>query len=331
MDKNNMKKDIAYIGASICFMILLVVRFWDRQIQDTNHLLEQMNVLRIGEIITVVFFISMIIYMFFTLKRNEGTVKKSVYYLLALLMVLLIPIYLCDNYFGTGDVYSWVLILFAIISTVAIDMDFIAVILILGALAVCPMHNLAGIFAVFIILLYKAIVQKKKASTVWFVVGAVLYIAGFIGLYMTHHISGVNIHRITLTKFIVSLVLLSPIILFVLKFLWDMIKAGKSEEKILYTAIILGGVVNFAMLTIMGDYCRAVVLTTAYFVVVCLSLLSLQDQNFLVQYNKAREIIIDKIPVPVAIIIYVFAIVTYWYFAMDEIDPDVFIEFNINM
>ena len=92
-----------------------------------------------------------------------------------------------------------------------------------------------------------------------------------------------------------------------------------------------GGVVNFTVLTIMGDYCRAVVLTTAYFVVVCLSLLSLKDQSFITQYNKVRELIIEKIPVPIAIIIYVFAIVTYWYFAMDEIYPDIFIEFNANM
>jgi|GEM_PF-2197106 len=331
MDKNNKKKDIVYIGASICFMILLVVRFWDREIQDTNHLFQQMNVLRIGEIITIIFFGVMIIYMYFTLKRNEGAVKKSVYYLLALLMVLIIPIYLCDNYFGTGDVYSWVLILIALICAIAADIDFIAVILLLGAQLLCPMHNLAGIFAVFIVLLYKSIIQKKKASTVWLVVGAILYWAEYVGLYMTHHLSGASMHRISLTKFIVSIVLLSPIIIFVLKFLWDMIKAGKTKEKLLYIAVILGGVVNFTVLTIMGDYCRAVVLTTAYFVVVCLSLLSLKDQSFTLQYNKARKLIIEKIPVPIAIIIYVFAIITYWYFAMDEIYPDIFIEFNANM
>ncbi len=328
MNKNSMKKDIIYIGTSICFMILLVVRFWDRQIQDTNHLLEQMNVLRVGEIITVVYFIVMTIYMFYTLKRNDGNVKKSIYYLLALLMVLLIPMYLCDNYFGTGDVYSWVLVLIALICAIAADVDFVVVILLLGAQLFCPMHNLAGIFAVFIVLLYKAIVQKKKASAVWFVVGEILYVATFLGLYITHHISGVSIHRITVTKFIVSLVLLSPVILFVLKFLWDMIREGRTEEKLLYVAVVLGGVVNFSILTIMGDFCRATVLTTAYFVIICLSILSLKDENFLTAYNKARELIVKKIPVPVAIIIYIFAIVTYWYFAMDEIDPDVLIEFN---
>ena len=329
--ENNRKKDIVYMCVAICFMILLVVRFWDREIQNNNHLLEQMNVLRVGEIITAVFFVAIIIYMYFTLRSNEGAVKKSIYYLLALLMVLIIPIYLCDAYFGTGDVYSWVLILIALMCAIAWDVDFVAVILLLGAQIVCPMHNLAGIFAVFMVLLYKAIIQKKRASGVWFVVGAILYVAEYIGLYVTHNISGASNHRISITKFIISLVLLSPIIIFVLKYLWDMIKAGKLEEKLMYIAIILGGAVNFAMLTIMGDYCRAVVLTTAYFVVVCLSLLSLKDKSFLVQYNRAREWIIEKIPVPAAIIIYVFAIVTYWYFAMDEIYPDVFIEFDINM
>lgn len=331
MNKNNMRKDITYIGASICFMILMVVRFWDRQIQDTNHLFEQMNVLRMGEIITVVFFVAMIIYMFFTLRRNEGVVKKSIYYLLALLMVLLIPMYLCDNYFGTGDVYSWSLVLVALMCAIGADVDFVPVILVITAQIFCPTHNLAGIFAVFIVLLYKAIISKKKASMLWFIVGAIMYVACFVGIYMTHHISGVSIHRISLTKFLVSLLLLSPIILFVLKFLWDMIRAGKSEEKLMYIAATLGGIVNFGMLTVMGDYCRAIVLTTAYYVVVCLSLLSLKDKIFLEAYSRAREVVVRRIPVPVAIIIYVFAIVTYWYFAGDEIDPDILIDLDLNV
>ena len=326
--EKNLKKDIAYIIAVLFFIALCVIRFWDRTLQDTNPLFTFMGNIHIAEIVTAISYIALVGFIFYLLYRSDAGIKRSMYYLISLFMILFVPMYLCDNYFGTGDVYSWIFVLLAVICALEFDVDFLVIILLLAAQAFSPVHNLGGIFAVYIILLYKAMVAKKKSSTIWFVVGVILYIAGFVALNVTRHISGTSIHRITGKQLIVSVLLLSPIIIFVAKHIFDLIRKGRIEEKLFYIAVILAGAFNFVVMTALGDYCRAVVITMMYFVVVCISLLVMKDNQFLLQFDKAREVILEKIPVPIAIIIYIFAIITYWYFAMDEIDPDILIEFN---
>ncbi|MCR4611892.1 MAG: hypothetical protein K5644_08345 [Lachnospiraceae bacterium] len=329
MNNRLQKKDIAYVGALVCFMILCVARFWDRTIEDTNHLFAYMNNMRVAEIITGALFLMIVAFVLVTIKKSDEEVKKSNYYLLVLFTALIVPMYLCDEYFGTGDVYSWILILFAVIISITSDYDMLSMILVLAAEAFCPAHNLAGTFAIFILILYKGLVKGKKSESVLLIVGAILYIAEFFLLFFNGYFSGVNVHRISLLKCIASLILLSPIIIYVLRFILKLIKGSNSEGKMFYTGVFLGGTANFVFLLLMNDYCRAIVLTTVYFVVVCIALLVI-DEDFKMHYIEEREIVRKYIPVPVAIIIYIFAIVTYWFFAMDYIEPDELIPFDLN-
>ena len=110
------KEDIGFVFAQACFVVFSIIRFYDRSfIPMRNMPYEPLKDQGTAVMGTAIYFFMILAFSLVSLIYVGEEKKKQVGFLLTVLSVVMIPVFLPENYFGVIDLYSSILGFLALI------------------------------------------------------------------------------------------------------------------------------------------------------------------------------------------------------------------------
>lgn len=262
------------------------------------------------------------------LRKVSKENRSGIYYMATLLAVFLMPMFICDSYMGSPDLYAWIIILLCIVALFDGRCDGIVLPGILLAAYICPMIVFSGGAILFIAMLAKGLREDNKRNVVQAAGMVVMALVAFVLAKGTYGFAADVQGRISGKRFLVIVLLFLPYIYAILKFFVSLIKEqtdGKS--RLAYFLCGLGATPGFLLWAYLGDYCRAVIYAFAYYLLLLL-ILYCQDVDFQTSWNTFRLWIKEKVVLEPVVVIYPLIILTFWMISNDFIDAESIIEFT---
>ena len=138
------KKDMTFLLALAGFGFLCVLRYYNENMMQHLWALSILGNRRIIQGMTAVFFLILIGVAGQALRKVSKENRSGIYYMATLLAVCLMPMFICDSYMGSPDLYAWVIILLCIVALLDGRCDGIVLPGILLAAYICPMIAFSG-------------------------------------------------------------------------------------------------------------------------------------------------------------------------------------------
>ena len=245
-----------------------------------------------------------------------------------LLAVCLMPMFICDSYMGSPDLYAWVIILLCIVALLDGRCDGIVLPGILLAAYICPMIVFSGGALLFAAVLAKGMCEDNKRNMVQAAGMVVMAFVAFVLAKETYGFAADVQGRISGKRFLVIVLLFLPYIYAIFQFFASLIKEQTDgRHRLAYLLCGLGSVPGFLLWAYLGDYCRAVIYTFVYYLLLLL-ILYCQDLAFQTSWNTFRLWIKEKVVLEPVVVIYPLIILTFWMVSNDFIDAESIIEFT---
>ena len=287
---NTKKNDKNFIIALIFFNFLLWVRFFDKKMVERELIFKAMGEYRFAELMTVIYMLCILGFSCFSLKMVSDKYHHDMYYLILLFVTLTVPMYTCDDYIGSFDIY--------------IGMPVILLIM----LCVYLYKNGNRIAREFLYLMPLAMIVSYS--------------------YSANHglLDKMAVERVELNRFIAIMILFSPYIVIGAVLLAKLLKDKSTQNPFMYVYFAFAGIAGFYEWTSKQDYVRAILVTFAYFVFVSIVLIIVGNQSFLEKYDYIKTLIREKLALPIVFVLYPLIIVTFFMIAMDKVDVEKIIE-----
>lgn len=322
------KSDKMFLLALAGFGFLCVMRYYNGNMMQHLWALSILGNRRIIQGTTAVFFLILIGVAGQALRKVSKENRRGIYYMATLLAVFLMPMFICDSYMGSPDLYAWIIILLCIVALFDGRCDGIVLPGILLAAYICPMIVFSGGAILFIAMLAKGLREDNKRNVVQAAGMVVMALVAFVLAKGTYGFAADVQGRISGKRFLVIVLLFLPYIYAILKFFVSLIKEqtdGKS--RLAYFLCGLGATPGFLLWAYLGDYCRAVIYAFAYYLLLLL-ILYCQDVDFQTSWNTFRLWIKEKVVLEPVVVIYPLIILTFWMISNDFIDAESIIEFT---
>lgn len=322
------KSDKMFLLALAGFGFLCVMRYYNGNMMQHLWALSILGNRRIIQGMTAVFFLILIGVAGQALRKVSKENRSGIYYMATLLAIFLMPMFICDSYMGSPDLYAWIIILLCIVALFDGRCDGIVLPGILLAAYICPMIVFSGGAILFIAMLAKGLREDNKRNVVQAAGMVVMALVAFVLAKGTYGFAADVQGRISGKRFLVIVLLFLPYIYAILKFFVSLIKEqtdGKS--RLAYFLCGLGATPGFLLWAYLGDYCRAVIYAFAYYLLLLL-ILYCQDVDFQTSWNTFRLWIKEKVVLEPVVVIYPLIILTFWMISNDFIDAESIIEFT---
>lgn len=322
------KSDKMFLLALAGFGFLCVMRYYNGNMMQHLWALSILGNRRIIQGTTAVVFLILIGVAGQALRKVSKENRSGIYYMATLLAVFLMPMFICDSYMGSPDLYAWIIILLCIVALFDGRCDGIVLPGILLAAYICPMIVFSGGAILFIAMLAKGLREDNKRNVVQAAGMVVMALVAFVLAKGTYGFAADVQGRISGKRFLVIVLLFLPYIYAILKFFVSLIKEqtdGKS--RLAYFLCGLGATPGFLLWAYLGDYCRAVIYAFAYYLLLLL-ILYCQDVDFQTSWNTFRLWIKEKVVLEPVVVIYPLIILTFWMISNDFIDAESIIEFT---
>ena len=322
------KKDMTFLLALAGFGFLCVLRYYNENMMQHLWALSILGNRRIIQGMTAVFFLILIGVAGQALRKVSKENRSGIYYMATLLAVCLMPMFICDSYMGSPDLYAWVIILICIAAFLNGRCDGIILPGILLAAYICPMIVFSGGALLFAAVLAKGMWEDNKRNMVQAAGMVVMAFVAFVLAKETYGFAADVQGRISGKRFLVIVLLFLPYIYGILKFFVVLIKEQTDgRHRLAYLLCGLGSVPGFLLWAYLGDYCRAVIYAFVYYLLLLL-ILYCQELAFQTSWNTFRLWIKEKVVLEPVVVIYPLIILTFWMVSNDFIDAESIIEFT---
>lgn len=322
------KKDMTFLLALAGFGFLCVLRYYNENMMQHLWALSILGNRRIIQGMTAVFFLILIGVAGQALRKVSKENRSGIYYMATLLAVCLMPMFICDSYMGSPDLYAWVIILLCIVALLDGRCDGIVLPGILLAAYTCPMIAFSGGALLFAAVLAKGMCEDNKRNMVQAAGMVVMALVAFVLAKGTYGFAADVQGRISGKRFLVIVLFFLPYIYAIFKFFVALIKEQTDgRHRLAYLLCGLGSVPGFLLWAYLGDYCRAVIYAFVYYLLLLL-ILYCQDLAFQTSWNTFRLWIKEKVVLEPVVVIYPLIILTFWMVSNDFIDAESIIEFT---
>lgn len=302
-----------YILMLIGFAAVCILRFFDRKLEFHSTPLGIMQNYRFAQVITAGYFVAFIILAFFILKKVEADGRsKLVAYLVMFAGVFMFPMFLYTDYFGATDIYAWI-ICFCCMFLIIIDRCvWLIPVGMFIMTAICPMSVIFIALLLFMILVNRCLDTSKKLYLFCAISGLLLSIIGLIvniskGIFTTD-VQG----SLTLTRFIIALILVIPYIILGILFLRKLCVQEVKVNKICHILTMTLGVVAPVMYVILGDYGRAFFYGFVYYIFIVLVQVVMNNEKYISSLYKTYMMVSKYVIFPGVLIAYPFIIMVLW-------------------
>ena len=322
------KKDMTFLLALAGFGFLCVLRYYNENMMQHLWALSILGNRRIIQVMTAVFFLILIGVAGQALRKVSKENRSGIYYMATLLAVCLMPMFICDSYMGSPDLYAWVIILLCIVALLDGRCDGIVLPGILLAAYTCPMIVFSGGALLFAAVLAKGMCEDNKRNMVQAAGMVVMALVAFVLAKGTYGFAADVQGRISGKRFLVIVLLFLPYIYAIFQFFASLInEQTDGRHRLAYLLCGLGSVPGFLLWAYLGDYCRAVIYAFVYYLLLLL-ILYCQDLAFQTSWNTFRLWIKEKVVLEPVVVIYPLIILTFWMVSNDFIDAESIIEFT---
>ena len=322
------KKDMTFLLALAGFGFLCVLRYYNENMMQHLWALSILGNRRIIQGMTAVFFLILIGVAGQALRKVSKENRSGIYYMATLLAVCLMPMFICDSYMGSPDLYAWVIILLCIVVLLNERCDGIVLPGILLAAYICPMIVFSGGALLFAAVLAKGMCEDNKRNMVQAAGMVVMAFVAFVLAKETYGFAADVQGRISGKRFLVIVLLFLPYTYAIFQFFASLIKEQTDgRHRLAYLLCGLGSVPGFLLWAYLGDYCRAVIYAFVYYLLLLL-ILYCQDLAFQTSWNTFRLWIKEKVVLEPVVVIYPLIILTFWMVSNDFIDAESIIEFT---
>ena len=322
------KSDKMFLLALAGFGFLCVMRYYNGNMMQHLWALSILGNRRITQGMTAVFFLILIGVAGQALRKVSKENRSGIYYMATLLAIFLMPMFICDSYMGSPDLYAWVIILLCIVALLDGRCDGIVLPGILLAAYVCPMIVFSGGAILFTAMLAKGLCEDNKRNIVQAAGMVVMALVAFVFARGTYGFAADVQGRISGKRFLVIVLLFLPYIYAIFKFFVALIKEQMDRRhRLAYLLCGLGAVPGFMLWAYLGDYCRAVIYVFVYYLLLLL-IRYCQDMAFQTSWNTFRLWIKEKVVLEPVVVIYPLIILTFWMVSNDFIDAESIIEFT---
>lgn len=319
---------MTFLLALAGFGFLCVLRYYNENMMQHLWALSILGNRRIIQGMTAVFFLILIGVAGQALRKVSKENRSGIYYMATLLAVCLMPMFICDSYMGSPDLYAWVIILICIAAFLNGRCDGIILPGILLAAYICPMIVFSGGALLFAAVLAKGMWEDNKRNMVQAAGMVVMAFVAFVLAKETYGFAADVQGRISGKRFLVIVLLFLPYIYGILKFFVVLIKEQTDgRHRLAYLLCGLGSVPGFLLWAYLGDYCRAVIYAFVYYLLLLL-ILYCQELAFQTSWNTFRLWIKEKVVLEPVVVIYPLIILTFWMVSNDFIDAESIIEFT---
>lgn len=304
--------DIIFVLALLAFAGLCVSRFFDHALLFHRAPMALMYGYRWNEVVTAIYYLGCFFVFCQTIRSAGQTQKKNAYYLIVFSSVFLFPMFLSVDYFGSMDVYAWVITFGALLLLLWERLEWLLPLICFAAACICPMAVLSSQMLLYVLLLY---LWKKKEKKFYAVLCACSVAAGITGVVVTMALGTFSAdfqHPLSLKKFVVMLVLLSPYAAVAVHFLKGLMSRAGNAIKKVYGVIALAGVIAPAVMAAGQDYARAVFYGFTYYSFLVLFTTVKSDEEVSAQLEDSKQWVTERVPVPAVFILYAFLFMTFW-------------------
>lgn len=319
---------MTFLLALAGFGFLCVLRYYNENMMQHLWALSILGNRRIIQGMTAVFFLILIGVAGQALRKVIKENRSGIYYMATLLAVCLMPMFICDSYMGSPDLYAWVIILLCIVALLDGRCDGIVLPGILLAAYICPMIAFSGGALLFTAMLAKGLCEDNKRNIVQAAGMVVMAFVAFVLAKETYGFAADVQGRISGKRFLVIVLLFLPYIYAIFKFFVALIKEQMDRRhRLAYLLCGLGAAPGFLLWAYLGDYCRAVIYAFVYYLLLLL-IRYCQDLAFQTSWNTFRLWIKEKVVLEPVVVIYPLIILTFWMVSNDFIDAESIIEFT---
>lgn len=262
---------------------------------------------RFAELGMVIYFLCMLALFVKWIAMAEAAQKQDMRYLIAFLSVFLFPMFFHGNYFGTMDVYAWIL---AFIALICIDSSVIPLLSFI-ATAICPMSLFTTQMMLLAVLLYHYVKEKKKRYLVIGEIHVLCALAGFSVAKQFGYFQTDAMYVLTFRKFIVACILLLPYLYLAIRFFKNMLQHSENHKSIYWLIAVLG-LPGMGVYALFSDYSRVLFYGFVYYLALIVVLLLADDRGAKAAIADLRLWVSEHIAFPAAVVAYPFIIMTIW-------------------
>lgn len=306
------KEDVLFLFALASFAIVAFIRFFDHKLQMHRAPFAIMQDYKFSLCAIACYFLLMFIFFLNCMFYCEKSKKKILYYLIAFFSVFSFPMFLHSNYFGTMDIYAWLLTFICGILFVNRKLEWLSVCASLVLTFVSPMSLFSCECMIVVLFLYKFFLDK---SIKYFILAFLNVLTGSLGFILNYLKVGFHSdaqHAISFEQFGMIVVLMIPYMFFVIPFFSGLIRRVSWKRKLGWGLLLLGCIPSIAVNMYIEDYSRLLFQVFTYFSFIVISLFSGNDNDTMEQLEITRKQIKEWVPIPVVIIAYPLIIMTLW-------------------
>lgn len=308
------KEDFIFLAVLLLFSFIAASRFFDHTLLFHSAPMGLLQQYEFSQLVYTGYLFVLFLFFALILKKNSFEKRKDIYYLITFLTIFMVPMYLYTDYFGTMDVYAWILAMFSMMLLDMEKAEWLIVILAFVSTLICPMSLFYTICMLTAMLLYKT-QKKEKKQYLYLAVGtgiggvAGVLVTMTMGYFTTDAQQSLSWH-----KFVLVIMLLSPYMFILFRF-WDgIIQRAEEKMKVAYIVLFLGGLPSVFATLYIQDFHRAIFMAFVYYLFVGVQLLSLQDEKANVQMDGIKAMVKEWLPIPAMIIGYPLIILTLWMY-----------------
>ena len=313
MNKNTFKvtkQDIGFLLALVFWAIASASRFYDEKLNAHASSFELLKAESVCLIAMCLYCVLQLVFCLVCSALSEN--KKNIYYLVAFLSVFTFPMFWSASYFGTMDMYGWMMVFLSGCLLVSGKAEWLVVPLSFFMTLLCPMAIYSCGCIVLALLVYKALWKKQIRYAISTLLTGVSIFAGKMQAEVLGNTDIDAQDEVVFSKFVLMLICMCPYILIAISFLFGLIKRNTWNKKIAVIIIAIGVLPSAFVYIQAQDYGRAVFYVFTYFIFIVLALFAMRDRVVVEQLEETKDNIKKYLPIPVVIIAYPLLFMSLW-------------------
>lgn len=311
IDKIN-KKDISFLVALALFAAVVVIRFFDYALTYHFTLFSIMQNFKFALLVTIGYFAILFLMFLVCIAYCDVSQKRNMYYLIAFLSIFAFTMFLPWPYFGTTDVYAW-LLTFLIGTLIVVEkMEWLTIPLSALITVLSPASIFICSCIVVVLFLYKYFANEEVKYLIYALLNGVASVLGIAIVVVTSSIELDIQNELSFKSFFAILVMLSPYLYIALSFMAGVFKRLNESKTKGFLFIILGAIPSVVINLNIKDYTRALYYVFFYFISIIMFLVAMKDEDISTQLEVTKKKLADYIPIPAILIAYPLVIITMW-------------------
>ena len=317
------KEDKNFIFALGVFLVLMFSRFFDHYLRFHSAPMGIMQNYWFIYVVSIIFGAVLILFAGYIIRTVSAEKKKYMSYLITIVLMCLFSTFLCDSYYGSTDVYAWMI--FAVVYVLIMEER--ALWLIVPAMFVMalisPMSVLSAGALTFVMLLQKTFDDKESLSNLVYLILST--VAELVGVYVTYRLNYFSIDaqgRMNYRMFIIMLLIMMPYFYVVFSFFLRLIREISIKQHVLYILVFFAGIPSAGIWSYLGDFNRSLIYIFVYYCFIIMFYIMKGDENFERNFNVTVVRIKQQLPIPEVVLIYLLMMLAYVMIGADEIVPE---------